>query len=80
MKAIAHICDFMMHAFDDKFIDGSIYDVIRDMAPSFGNTIVDCLSPDKAFGCSDLFVPIFTQDGQCFSFNDLNSHQVFTDE
>lgn len=80
MEAIAHICDSMIFKFDGKFITDSIYDDIKDIARPFDETLIECTSPYESGDCSELFVPIYTEEGLCFSFNALNSHQVFTDE
>lgn len=71
--------------FRDKFSNSSIYDVIKDLAPNFNDTMGFCSSPleigeIKFYSCSNHLTPVLTEDGLCYAFNGINSHEMFTDE
>lgn len=63
-----------------KFVNESIYDVITDMAPNFDYVMLSCRWHYQFESCSKHFVPLLTEDGLCFAFNALNSHEVYTKE
>lgn len=56
--------------------------MIEEMAPTLGDTLRACRWKNKGDGntCSDLFVPILTEEGLCFSFNALNWDEIYTDK
>lgn len=83
MEALLHTCQFRawgFNRFEKQFVNESIYDIIQDMAPSIDGTLKKCRWKSVNVPCSDLFEPIFTSQGLCFSFNALNSEEIFTDK
>lgn len=65
----------------DNFTDDTIYDVIQEMAPILTETILAFKWKDLVeFGRSEFIVPILTESGLCFTFNALNSHEIYTNE
>lgn len=83
MRALAHICQFALLdsvAFQEPFTNGSIYSIIEQMAPTLNDTLLGCMWQYSLGRCSDLFVPILTEEGVCFAFNALNSHEIYTTE
>lgn len=56
--------------------------MIEEMAPVLSDTIRACRW--KNYGddntCSDLFTPVLTEEGLCFSFNNLNWDEIYTDK
>lgn len=57
----------------------SIYDAISEISPNLDSVIL------FAYWTSNLtltlkFKPILTEEGLCFTFNSLNSGEIFTDE
>lgn len=84
MEALNHICGFYFNLdltrFGRKFLNESIYDVIERMAPSMDGTLYKCMWNYKLEFCYEYFTPVFTADGLCFTFNGLNSHEVYTEE
>lgn len=82
MKALANICEFTLpgHIYhNDNFSDDSIYHTIRDFSISYNDTFIYSLWQTSYNYFQLTFHPIFTDDGICFSFNDLNSHEIYTD-
>ena len=66
--------------FSDDYLDNNIWGSIQDLAPAFSDTFVHCKLFNKKIDCGTLFVPRTTERGQCYSFNTLNHHEMFTDE
>lgn len=80
INALAHVCTFHEPVLDqsrEKFTDDSIYDIIQDISPTFNDTMFGCQWNYKKVACEDLFTSVFTSDGLCFSFNTLNSEDVY---
>lgn len=64
----------------NSLMDESIYNVIEGMALSFDDVMYRCWWQNKIRNCSKYFLPVFTEDGFCFTFNALNSHEMYTNE
>lgn len=85
IAALSHICLNLWTKFNnsaDEFVNASVFDMIEEMAPISSDTIRACRW--KGYGddntCSDLFAPVLTEEGLCFSFNNLNWDEVYTDK
>lgn len=82
LKALAHICESLKNVlkFEDNFTGEWIYDVITQMAPSLRNIFAACIWQGVNYPCWELFVPILTDKGLCFTFNSINSREIYTEE
>lgn len=82
MNALVHICDYLprMYAFEDNFTDEWIYDVIRNIAPRRLDTWFFCQFQGQFIPYEDCTVSVLTEEGLCFTFNGINSHEIYSDE
>lgn len=58
----------------------SFYDIVEDFALHVDEDLYKCWWKNKIRDCSKCFVPVFTEDGICVTFNALNSHEIYTNE
>lgn len=83
MEAVAQICDAHLTGdfkLGDNFTDESIFDIIQDVAPSFNDTMFYCKWRNENNFCQAFFQPILTEEGVCYTFNILNSRDIYTKE
>lgn len=85
MEALCQICEFFKKdlfshvQIGKEFTNTSIYDIIQDIAPN--DTMSGCYWQYTAYWHScELFRPILTKEGLCFTFNALNSRDIYTDQ
>lgn len=82
LAAEAHICPFFVGTipFEDDFANESIYSTMRDLAPDLEYTMQSCRWLEKEINCTENISPMMTDDGLTFTFNALNSHDIYTNE
>lgn len=82
INILAHVCPALGNRvkYKNDFVSESIYNVIVDMAPNFEYTMQKCWWKQQEIKCSEYFSPVLIHQGLCFSFNALNSHEMYRDE
>lgn len=83
MAAVSQICD--AHLTDNfelgtNFTDNRIYEVLKEIAPNFTDTMFFCKWRNTPSYCQSYFEPILTEEGVCFTFNDLRLQDIYTEE
>lgn len=81
MEAISQICDMPLTLgfnFANKLTDRMVYDRIAQMALNRDETMLMCQWRNDPVAC-DTFKPILTEEGICFTFNALNSNEIYRD-
>lgn len=83
MEALIHLCVFynpVNEHFGHRFMNDSVYSLIEEMAPTCNETLSNCEWRGENHLCTNLFQPILTDRGICFTFNALNSHDIYSEE
>lgn len=83
MKIASLICDEtfsqdLLDKFTDDYSEHSMLEIIRNLAPSFDDLMINCTFLDKT-NCSELFYPIITEEGLCYTFNAMSMKETATD-
>lgn len=83
MRAGVHLCDpFLVENFnyEQNLTNNLIFGILNDISPMFEDTMYLCKWRHQVDNCSLYFQPILTEEGVCFTFNALNSRDIYTDE
>ncbi|XP_077285510.1 pickpocket protein 28-like [Arctopsyche grandis] len=62
------------------FTNNEAINLLTSVAPDLNEMMVNCLIGTTLHNCSDLFTPILTQEGLCFTSNMLNAQELFRNE
>lgn len=85
MKVASLICDSkgsvdVQSFFSDIYSNSSVLRMIKELAPAFHDTIIDCKLFIETRNCDQLFYPVITAEGLCYTFNSLNVSDIVTEE
>ena len=75
---LGHVCPLL--PFEIDFTDEDVFNVIRDVAPTVEEITLSCSWKGAIINCSEYLKPVMTHDGVCYTFNGLNSRDIYTDE
>lgn len=83
MEAVIQLCD--AHTVDNFKIgtahtNGTLFDIIKDIAPTYNDTMFYCKWRNEDNFCDAFFRPILTEEGVCYTFNALNSRDIYKKE
>ncbi|RZC36787.1 ASC domain containing protein [Asbolus verrucosus] len=76
------LCDSFLYQGGNKSEDSEIIDYLESIAPSFTDVMVFSTWTNVTYaeGCDYSFLPIFTNDGICLTFNMLDKSELLTNK
>lgn len=84
LEVLLQICDLQafteFHYSGENMTNASIVRTLYDMSIKIEDSMLDCKWRSKKTSCESLFRPILTEEGFCFTFNSLNSRDIYTEE
>lgn len=83
LGSLVQICDsytFVGFHLGGNISDASIIDTLYELAIKIDQSMLVCKWRSEHTSCGELFRPILTEDGFCFTFNSLNSRDIYTDK
>lgn len=85
LEAIAQVCDLHLFAMQNVSIDSGlkpeeIVPTLRASAVPLNESILFCKWRNSVRSCDEYFTEILTEEGFCYTFNVLDSSQLFKEE
>lgn len=77
LAAMSLVCDPQIIFNGSETLNESDTDFLLRVAPSQEDTLQGCKMASKYIDCSEIFQPVFTEDGLCFTSNVLNGSEMF---
>lgn len=77
-----HICDvktFEIFDIGNNFTDATLIRDLNNIALKLNDSLHYCEWHYKDKKCSEMFRPILTEEGICFTFNSLNSRDIYSE-
>lgn len=84
MEVVLQLCDAHI-AVDNfqigtNFTNSEFFDILKELAPTYNDTMMFCKWRNEVNFCDALFRTTLTEEGVCYTFNALNSRDIYTDE
>lgn len=79
------LCDFTAYEnisklFRELYVPEYMYFTMLNVAPQMNDTFAFCKLFDQWVNCEEIFFPVVTDAGFCYSFNTLRLPEYLTDE
>lgn len=82
MESVVQICDAHLtnhFVIGDNVTDKSITKTLTRLAPTINETMMMCKFQNTLQYCNKYFDELMTDEGRCFTFNMINSEELFRD-
>ncbi|XP_049771508.1 pickpocket protein 28-like [Schistocerca cancellata] len=77
---VSLVCDAHVYNKGDLFTNYSTVEFLKEVAPPFDEMMFIVKWKNRVVNASDLFKPLITEEGLCYSFNMLDAEDFFTEE
>lgn len=78
--AMLHVCfNNKLNKTGREEFASQMYKTIQEIAPTFGSNVFNCSINNNFHRCSDIFEPVMTDEGLCYTFNMVGSKKLFRD-
>lgn len=82
-EAISQVCDAHLNggfSVGNETVGPEIVQTLKDLSPKLDEILFQCKWRNAPDTCQELFSPILTEEGMCFTFNTLNAQEMFREE
>lgn len=82
-EAISQVCDAHLNVglnMGNLTVDPDIVQTLLDLSPKLHEILFQCKWRNAPDTCAELFSPIVTEEGICYTFNTLNAEEMFRTE